>query len=307
MQQDLQPRNFHKSAQEMQKVKAAERRSARQPRAAVSRFAVRPSLSCSVRSDVVHSLSLHMRDDTNLGGKGKFPSTRWSLVVAARSTEPEVQRRALDVLIAAYWKPVYKYIRLRWEKGNEDAKDLTQEFFFRLLEKDFLDKYDPQRARLRTFLRVCVDRLIANEDKASRRLKRGGDMQLLSLDFESAEGELQHAEIPSPGLMEDFFEREWARSVFSSSLERLRQDCEQRGKQIHFRLLEFYDVEEAGKELTYEQVARQFSLKTSDVTNYLAHARREFRRIVLEQLREMTGSEEEFRREAQTLLGVNAR
>ena len=62
----------------------------------------------------------------------------------------------------------------------------------------------------------------------------------------------------------------------------------------------------AGKELTYEQVARQFGLKTSDVTNYLAYARREFRRIVLEQLREMTGSEEEFRREAHTLLGIDA-
>ncbi len=103
--------------------------------------------------------------------------------------------------------------------------------------------------------------------------------------------------------MDDFFEREWVRSVFSLSLERLRQECETRGKQTHFRLLEFYDIDEAGKELTYEQVGRQFGLKTSDVTNYLAYARREFRRIVLEQLREMTGSEEEFRREARTLLG----
>jgi len=247
-----------------------------------------------------------MRDDTNLGGKGNFPLTRWSLVVAARSAEPEERRRALDVLIATYWKPIYKYIRLRWEKDNEQAKDLTQEFFFHLLEKDFLAKYDPQRARLRTFLRVCVDRLIANEGKASRRLKRGGDVQFLSLDFESAEGELRHTEIPSPGGMEDFFEHEWARSVFSLSLERLRQNCEQRGKQMHFRLLEFYDIEEAGKEVTYEQMAGKFGLKASDITNYLAYARREFRRIILEQLREMTGSEEEFRREAQTLLGVSA-
>ena len=104
--------------------------------------------------------------------------------------------------------------------------------------------------------------------------------------------------------MEDFFEREWVRSVFSLSLERLRQECEQRGKQMHFRLLEFYDIDEAGKELTYEQVGQRFELKTSDVTNYLAYARREFRRVVLEQLREMTGSEDEFRREARTLLGV---
>jgi hypothetical protein len=147
--------------------------------------------------------------------------------------------------------------------------------------------------------------MIANEDKASRRLKRGGHMQMLSLDFESAEGELQQIEIPSHDGMEELFDREWVRSVFSLSLERLRQDCEERGKQIHFRLLEFYDVEEAGKEQTYEQVARKFGLKTSEVTNYLAYARREFRRTLLEQLREMTGSEKEFRREAQALLGVD--
>lgn len=130
-------------------------------------------------------------------------------------------------------------------------------------------------------------------------------MQMLSLDFESAEGELQQIEIPSHDGMEELFDREWVRSVFSLSLERLRQDCEERGKQIHFRLLEFYDVEEAGKEQTYEQVARKFGLKTSEVTNYLAYARREFRRTLLEQLREMTGSEKEFRREAQALLGVD--
>ena len=78
------------------------------------------------------------------------------------------------------------------------------------------------------------------------------------------------------------------------------------GQASHFRLLELYDIEEAGKELTYEQVAQQFGVKSSDVTNYLAYARREFRRIVLEQLREMTGSEEEFRQEAQSLLGIRA-
>jgi len=247
-----------------------------------------------------------MPDEVNLRGQGSFPATRWSLIAAARSAEPEARQRALEILVAAYWKPVYKYIRLRWDKDNEQAQDLTQDFFVRLLEKDFLAHYEPHRARLRTFLRVCVDHLVANEDKAARRLKRGGEVQFLRLDFESAEGELQQIEIPSPGSMEDFFEREWVRSVFSLSLERLRQECEHGGKLVHFRLLEFYDIDEGGKELTYEQVARQFGLKPSDVTNYLAFARREFRRIVLDQLREMTGSEEEFRREAHTLLGIDA-
>jgi len=246
-----------------------------------------------------------MRDDTDSGNKGNFPRTRWSLIVAARSADAQVRQQALDVLIAAYWKPVYKYIRLRWEKDNEQARDLTQDFFLRLLDKDFLQRFDPRRARLRTFLRVCVDGMISNQEKAARRLKRGGDVQVLSLEFESAEGELQQIEVPSSESMEEFFEREWARNIFSLALEQLRQECEQRGKQIHFQLLELYDVDEAGKELTYQQVAQRFGLKTSDVTNYLAYARREFRRILLEQLRGMTGSEEEFRREAQSLLGAS--
>jgi hypothetical protein len=69
-----------------------------------------------------------MRDDGNLRGQGQFPVTRWSLIVATRSAEPEERQRALEILVAAYWKPVYKYIRLRWDKDNEEAKDLTRIF-----------------------------------------------------------------------------------------------------------------------------------------------------------------------------------
>lgn len=249
-----------------------------------------------------------MSEDTNIGGaQDRFPLTRASLLVAVRSPQVEERSRALEALISAYWKPVYKYIRIHWNKSNEDAKDLTQEFFTRLLQKDFLDKYDPGRARLRTFLRVCVDGLVQNEHKAAHRLKRGGDAQFHSLDFESAEGELQQLEIPDPESVEDFFNREWARSVFELSLARLRSECDARGKVVHFRLLELYDVEDAGKDLTYEEVARQFGLKASDVTNYLSYARREFRKIVLEHLRETTATEDEFRREARALLGVDAK
>jgi len=247
-----------------------------------------------------------MWDDSNFSGS-EFPLTRWSVVVAARSAEPDQRQRALEVLIAAYWKPVYKYIRLHWRRENEEAKDLTQDFFYRLLEKDFLASYEPKRSRLRTFLRVCVDRLIANQDKASRRLKRGGEIEFQPLDFESAEGELRHIEIPSPGRVEDFFEREWMRSVFSLSLDRFRRHCEDSGKQMQFRMLQFYDIDDGGHDLTYQQVAQRFGLKRTDVTNYLAYARREFRKIVLEQLRDMTATEEEFQREAQTLLGMKQR
>lgn len=245
-----------------------------------------------------------MSDDTNLGGGQPFPATRWSLIEGARSPQAEQRQRALDLLISAYWKPVYKYIRLHWNKENEEAKDLTQDFFARLLEKHLLDRFDPGRARLRTYLRVCVDGLVMNTDKAAQRLKRGGDVTLLPLDFESAEGELTQLPIPAPGGPDDFFAHEFARSLFGLAVERLHRECEEKGKGLHFRLLELYDIDEGGKAFTYDEVARRFGIKAADVTNYLAFARRELRRIVLEQLRAMTASEDEFRREAQTLLGV---
>jgi RNA polymerase sigma factor (sigma-70 family) len=246
-----------------------------------------------------------MSDDLQPGRGGNFPQTRQSLLQAVRSGIADERQRALDLLIAAYWKPVYKYIRLRWDKDNEQAQDLTQDFFARLLERDFFLKYDPARARLRTFLRVCVDGLVANHDKAALRLKRGGGAPTLSLDFDAAESELRRSEPRDPAQPDDFFTREWARSLLTLALERLRREFASRGKTTHFQLLELYDIEEGGRDLTYEQVAERFSLKPTDVTNYLAFARREFRRIVLDQLREMTASDEEFRREARSLLGVD--
>jgi len=246
-----------------------------------------------------------MADDTSIGGvRQQFPSTHWSLIEGTRSPQAEERRRALDTLISAYWKPVYKYIRLHWKKENEPAKDLTQEFFARLIEKGLLDRFDPERARLRTYLRVCVDGLVMNEDKAAQRVKRGGDVALLSLDFESAEGELRQLPVAAAGNPEELFSREFARSLFGLALERLRRELEEKGKGLHFELLELYDIDEGGKQLTYDEVARRYRIKPTDVTNYLAYARREFRRIVLDELRAMTATEDEFRREAHTLLGV---
>src|SRR6059036_3466346 len=248
-----------------------------------------------------------MPDDKRIGyASGRFPSTRRSAVAAAQSEDPGVRQRAFERITAAYWKPVYKYIRVRWSKSNEDAEDLTQEFFARLIEKDFLASYDPARARLRTFLRTCVDALVANEERSSRRLKRGGQAVVLSLDFELAEGELARSGQPSPADPEAFFEKEWVRSLFGLALEQLQSECQARGRETHFRLFEAYDLEDSGERgISYEGLAREYGIEVTDVTNYLALARREFRRITLDLLREMTAGEEEFRREARSLLGVD--
>jgi RNA polymerase sigma factor (sigma-70 family) len=246
-------------------------------------------------------------DDTLIGGaQDKFPLTQWSAIVALRSGEHSERTRAFEIIVATYWKPVYKYIRLKWGKSNEDAKDLTQGFFAKAIEKDFFQGYDPAKARFRTFLRTCLDGFVANENKAAGRLKRGGDAIVMSLDFESAEGEMKHVEIPAPETIDDYFEKEWIRSLFSVAIESLRTECEAKGKTAHFQIFQRYDLdEEAGEKISYEQLATEFKTSASNITNYLAYARREFRRIVLEKLREMTATEEEFQNEARAVLGVD--
>jgi len=244
-----------------------------------------------------------MDSDTQMGGpNARFPETRASALRAAACDDEAVRRIAHGDLVAAYWKPVYKYIRAKWNKSPHDAEDVTQEFFARVIEKDFLAGYDPAKSRLRTFLRTCVDGVVQNEHRRAAAQKRGGAIPALSLDFELAEGELKRTGLPSPERIDDFFDKEWVRSIFGMAVDRLRSECESSGKAVHFRLFERYDLNEESEDMSYADLAREFNIARTDVTNYLAFARREFRRITLELLREMTSSEEEFRSEARALM-----
>jgi RNA polymerase sigma factor (sigma-70 family) len=237
----------------------------------------------------------------------QFPVTRWSVVDAVRSSDPAEQARALDTLFAAYWKPVYKYVRLRWNRSTEDAQDLTQGFFAETLERELLAKYNPAKSKLRTYLRLCVDSFVMNQQKAARRQKRGGNATHVALDFQAAEGELvgaaiDPASIPSPESLEEFFEKEWVRSLFALAVEDLRKLCKERERERAFQLFEDYDLS-GDSEISYDKLAAQYAIPVTDVTNALSWARREFRRIALERLREICGSEEEFHREARAVFG----
>ena len=237
----------------------------------------------------------------------QFPVTRWSVVDAVKSADPAEQARALETLFAAYWKPVYKYVRLRWNRPAEDAQDLTQGFFAEMLERELLAKYDPAKSKLRTYLRLCVDSFVMNQEKAARRQKRGGYITHVALDFHAAEGELagttiDAASIPSPESLEQFFEKEWVRSLFELAVEDLHKFCVERERERTFRLFEEYDLS-GDPEISYEKLATQYAIPLTDVTNALSWARREFRRIALERLRELGGSEDEFRREARGVFG----
>ncbi len=238
-----------------------------------------------------------------------YPPTRMSVILAARQDDPDVRRAAFDVLVSVYWRPVYARLRIKWRSQPADAEDLAQDFFARAIERSFFDSYDPERARFRTFLRTCLDRFAANALRDQHRLKRGGGPSA-SVDITQAERELALSQADSTEVdADEWFDREWVRSLFASAVAELRDASRGTPKAVRFRLFERHDLEPMSDEErpSYLDLATEFELPVTQVTNHLAWARRELRRLVLERVRLLSGSDAEFRAEAESLFGGRVR
>jgi RNA polymerase sigma-70 factor (ECF subfamily) len=202
------------------------------------------------------------------------------------ATASGLTSEAMNQVIALYWKPVYRFIRRKFQKNNEDAKDLTQGFFAAMMQRDFFIRFDASKASFRTYLRMAVERYAANEYAAAHRQKRGGE-----IDFAPLED--QEIATDSP---EKEFEREWRRQLFFLALDDLRAHCEDHGKQRQFDIFRQYDLSD-GERPSYAELALQHSIAETDVTNYLAWARRTLRGIVAERLRSTTANSRELHEE----------
>ena len=234
-----------------------------------------------------------------------FPATHRSLVNRIRSGDADAKSRARDLLAEVYWTPIYTYIRLDCHLQPADAEDLTQGFFAEALRRDLFARYEPTRARFRTYLRRCVDSYVVNARVAERRQKRGGGAAFLSLDAADAE----HCLTTRPGRTpapDEVFHRDWVRSVFSAALDRLGEQYRDAGRPVHLALFERYDVAGADDAVrpTYGELAAEYGIPVTQVTNWLAAARRDFRSAVLDTLRDLSGSDAEFRADALSLLGI---
>jgi RNA polymerase sigma factor (sigma-70 family) len=249
--------------------------------------------------------SVTTEDDRKAAG-GWFPSTRPSAVLAIRSTDPDVRARSHETLALVYWRPVYKHVRLRCRKSPEEASDLTQGFFLRALEKRTFEAYDPPRGRFRTFVRTCLERFVINEDKAARRIKRGGASEQTSFDFGEVETEMLRSG-GSDDYPDTVFEREWVRGLVAASMKTLGDELRARGKGPQFQVFERFALADEDHKPSYADVARELRISVATVTNYLNFARREMRKVMLENLRELTATEEEFEMEAREVLGVETR
>lgn len=234
--------------------------------------------------------------DTAMGGPHRpFPTTRHSLIDCAAGTGT-MAREALDAIVAVYWKPAYKHVRIQWRRSNEEAKDMVQGFFAALIEQQILVGFDPSKARFRTYLKGCLDHFVMKQDERANRLKRGGGATMLC-DFEAAEREIAGA--PS---VEDVFLREWQRQMFALGLEDLRAFCQSTGKSVQHAVFEAYDLAD-GDRPSYAELATRHAIPVTSVTNYLAWARRELRRLVLLRLSSVTSGDRECQAELHVLFG----
>ena len=231
-----------------------------------------------------------------------FPATRHSVIARMRNPDEGTRGQAFGDLVEGYWKPLHRYLCLRWRLSDDEAQDSTQSFFADAFQKGWLARYDPDKARFRTFLRVCADRFVLNRQQAAERVKRGGGSEIVSLD-DVVDGDLAR-QLASQPEAEELFEREFVRALFERAVEQVRAEYERTGKNVQFALFERYDLDPA-EGVSYGALARDFGLTQAQVTNGLAQTRRRFRECAIDALRSLCGSDDEFRREAADLFGVD--
>ncbi len=165
----------------------------------------------------------------------EFATTHWSVVLQVGQADSPEACHALEHLCRDYWYPLYAHVR-RQRRSVEDAQDITQEFFLRLLSRDYLKLADPQRGRFRTYLLTSLDRFMVNQWRKASAAKRGGGTPMISLDAETAE-QRYHAE-PADGLSPDrIFQKRWAVTLLQQVLRRLGEECDRSGKRATFDAL----------------------------------------------------------------------
>jgi RNA polymerase sigma-70 factor (ECF subfamily) len=216
-------------------------------------------------------------DSSRPGKRDWFASTHWSVVLAASHSDSTHQAAALEQLCRTYWYPLYLYIRRRGN-GPEDAQDLTQEFFARLLAKQWLDGIEKNGSRFRSFLLSALNGFLANQYDRANAAKRVGDRQALSLDAEQAERRylLEPVTNETP---EKVFDRRWALTVLDRALTRLKDETAAAGKARQFEMLNpFLSREpETGE---YAALAAEMNVSTGAVGVSVHRLRQRYRETV---------------------------
>ena len=228
-----------------------------------------------------------------------FATTRWSLVLDAGAELTPQGREALATLCELYWYPLYAYLRRR-NHSAEDAQDLTQGFFARLLEKHALHIVDPARGRFRSFLLASLDNYVSNERDRDRAQKRGGGTPPISLDATTAE-ERYSREPADPWTPEKIFDRNWALTLLDRVLTRLRTDLHAEGKGELFDHLKVYLSGEQGAP-SYHEAGTALGMSEGAVKVAVHRLRRRYRDLLYDEIAQTVSTQEEIALELQYLM-----
>ena len=235
--------------------------------------------------------------------QSRFATTSWTKVVAARTNASTESRQALEVLCRTYWYPIYAFVR-RLGHDADEARDLTQGYFAELLEKDYLDDYDPSRGLFRVFLKASIKNFLSKQREKDKSWKRGGRTNLLSLDAPDVEGRYRHEPVDRM-TPEEIFERRWALTVLERALGQLRREHEDGGRSREFARLEGFLTGQETK-TPYREVAVELGTSESAVKTTVHRLRERFGEVLRIEIAETVSSPDQVDDEIKHLLGVIA-
>ena len=237
-----------------------------------------------------------------LAGSSQFPTTRWTLVVAAADPQGKDARSALVSLCEGYWYPLYAYVRRRGYPPDQ-AQDVTQEFLIRVLEGRYLDRADREKGRFRAFLLTSMKFFLADEADRNRAQKRGGGT-VLSLEFSSGEDRYQrepaHDETP-----EWIFERRWALSVLDRVVVKLRNEFVHHGRPEHFERLKVFLLGQS--DAPYAALARDMNTSEGALKVAIHRLRKRYRELFLQEIADTVADPGEVESELRFLATALAR
>ena len=227
-----------------------------------------------------------------------FETTHWSIVLKAGHLSTAGSQQALSTLCQSYWLPLYSYVRRRVQ-DPEKAQDLTQAFFAKLLEKNYLNAADPSRGRFRAFLLTALKRFMANEWDKETAKKRGGGVSPLSLDFD--EGERSYHLTPTDGVTPDqLFLRNWVRTLLDKVFHRLREEFESEGKAEQFDAVSVF-ITPRHDDVKAAEIGRQLGMSEGAVRAAAHRLRKRYRAILRAEIAETVENADDVEDEIRSL------
>ncbi|HEY5909912.1 MAG TPA: sigma-70 family RNA polymerase sigma factor [Verrucomicrobiae bacterium] len=234
-------------------------------------------------------------------GRAQFTTTHWTVILAAGEKETPYSVAALEALCRTYWQPLYGYIRQRGY-SPPDAQDLTQAYFARVLERDFLRGVDRSKGKFRSFLLATLDHFLANEWRNGHTQKRGGRFSFVSLEDTLAEQ--QYCEMAAAGLSpEQLFERQWATTLLERVLGRLHDEFVASGRETLFEEIKIFLTGEK-QTVSYATLAAGLGTTVAGLKMAVSRMRHRYGELVREEIAATVASPEEIDGELQAMFSA---